>query len=62
VAKLDVNQIDKNRRTMDDSTIESPYVPSLSDADSDFQERLYGSNMPVDKVGFMPPNEKNRKG
>jgi len=60
VAKLDIEQINKNRKTMDDSTIESPYVDSFADSDADFQQRLYGDNMPADNVGFMPPNEKNR--
>lgn len=61
MAKIDEAQINKNRRIMEQSTIDSPYVPSLSDSDADFQERLYGGdNMPADKVGLMPPNERNR--
>ncbi len=60
MAKIDAEQINKNRRTMDESTIDSPYVPSLGDSDGDLPEQLFADNMPTDKVGFMPPNEKNR--
>jgi hypothetical protein len=61
MADLDSKQINKNRRVMDESTIESPYVPSLGDSDSDLPERLFEDNLPTDKVGFMPPNERNRR-
>jgi hypothetical protein len=60
MAKLDVKQINENRRIMDDSTIESPYVVDLSDTEFDIPEMLFGDNMPADKVGFMPSNERNR--
>jgi len=60
VADLDAKQINKNRKTMDDSTIESPYVDTWADSDGDIPERLFADNMPADKVGLMPPNEKNR--
>jgi hypothetical protein len=60
VAKLDVEQINKNRKEMDDSTIESPYVDTFADSDCDIPQRLFDSNMPADNVGFMPPNERKR--
>ena len=60
MADLDAKQINKNRKTMDDSTIESPYVDTFADSDGDIPERLFADNMPADKVGLMPPNEKNR--
>jgi hypothetical protein len=61
VAKIDEYQVNKNRRTMDDSTVDSPYVPSLGDSDGDLPEMLFADNLPADKVGLMPPNEKNRR-
>lgn len=60
MANIDAKQINKNRKTMDDSTIESPYVDTFADSDGDIPERLYADNLPADKVGLMPPNEKNR--
>jgi hypothetical protein len=60
MAKLDVKQINENRRIMDDSTIESPYVVDLSDTEFDIPEMLFADNMPNDNVGFMPSNERNR--
>lgn len=59
MAKLDVNQINENRRVMEDSTIESPYVAVMSDTENDIPEKLFDS-MPPDRVGFLPSNEKNR--
>ncbi len=62
MAKINVNQINRNRQIMDDSTIDSPYVTSLGDTENDIPEHLYSDTMPADKVGLMPVNEKNRKG
>ncbi len=45
---------------MENSTIESPLCPQIEDSDADYGERLYGDNMPGDRVGFMPKNEANR--
>jgi hypothetical protein len=59
MAKIDVQRINKNRRLMENSTIDSPYCPQIEDCDADYGEQLYG-NMPPDKVGFLPANEKNR--
>lgn len=59
MAKLDVNQINENRRVMEDSTIESPYVAVMSDTENDIPGKLFDS-MPPDRVGFLPSNEKNR--
>jgi hypothetical protein len=59
MAKIDVSQINENRRVMEDSTIDSPYVTVMSDTENDIPERLFDS-APEDRVGFMPANEKNR--
>jgi hypothetical protein len=61
MTKLDTEAIAKNRRTMENSTIDSPLCAQIEDSDSDYGVRLYGGdNMPADQVGLMPPNEKNR--
>jgi hypothetical protein len=54
VAKIDESQINKNRRVMADSTIESPYNVVYDDSENDIPEHLF-DNLPKDKVGFMPP-------
>ncbi len=59
MAKLDVDQINENRRVMADSTVESPYNVLMDDTADDIPERLFDS-MPRDKVGLMPSNERNR--
>jgi hypothetical protein len=60
MARMDVDQINKNRRTMADSTIEGPYVPTFEDSETDIPQMLYGDNMPADRVGLMPSNERER--
>lgn len=59
MARIDTDAINRNRKVMQDSTIDSPYVPVIEDSDADFGQKLY-DNMPADRVGFMPSNEKNR--
>lgn len=54
---LNVKQINKNRRIMAESTIESPIEPIIGDGDADYGERLY-DQLPPDKAGFMPPGNK----
>ena len=54
-----IKQIKRNRSVMEDSTIQSPYEPQIGDSDADYGEKLY-DQMPQDKVGFMPSNEKKR--
>ena len=56
MAKLDVDQINRNRRIVADSTQETPWNAAIEDSDSDYAERLY-DQVPKDKVGFMPPTE-----
>lgn len=57
--RIDIDQINRNRRVMEDSTIDSPYIFPLEDSDADFPEYLY-DRVPGDRVGLLPPNEKNR--
>lgn len=57
--RIDTDQINKNRRLMNDSTVESPYNAVLEDSDSDLPEMLY-DRVPGDRVGLMPSNEKQR--
>jgi hypothetical protein len=52
MAKLDVEQINRNRELMNNSTIESPYVAHIEDSDADYGEQLYGQ-LPPDHVDFM---------
>ena len=57
MAKIDVRQINKNRQVMQDSTIDSPYVPQIEDSDADYGVRLFDF-LPKDRVGLMPITEK----
>jgi hypothetical protein len=59
--RIDVEQIARNRRVMNDSVIDSPYVAHIEDSDADYGEYLY-DNLPDDRVGFMPPTEKQTNG
>ncbi len=59
MSRIDLDQINKNRRVMENSTVDSPYVAHIEDSDADYGEKLY-DNVPGDRVGLMPPNEKNR--
>jgi hypothetical protein len=52
--KLDIEQINRNRRVMNNSTIDSPYVAHIEDADADYGEQLY-DKLPEDLVGLLPP-------
>lgn len=58
--RIDSDQIYKNRRTMDDSTLESPFNAEIEDGDADYGEYLF-DNLPDDRVGFMPPTEKRKE-
>lgn len=59
--RIDSEQVARNRRVMNDSTIDSPYVAHIEDCDADYGEYLY-DNLPTDRVGFMPPTEKQQNG
>ena len=60
MARIDTGAIDRNRRLMENSTIESPYVAQIEDSDADYGEQLY-DNLPGDRIGLLPSNEKNRR-
>jgi len=60
MSRIDSAQVNKNRRLMEDSTVESPYVEQIGDSDADYGERLY-DQLPGDRVGLMPSTEKKRK-
>jgi hypothetical protein len=58
--KLDVQQINRNRQCMNDSTIDSPFVAHIEDSDGDYGEYLY-DNMPTDRVGLLPPTQEHEE-
>ena len=60
MARIDTDAINRNRKVMENSTVEGPYVPQIEDSDADYGEKLYGE-MPGDRIGLMPSNEKKRK-
>ena len=51
--RIDVGQIERNTRLIEDSTQDTPFNEEMMAGDADYGERLY-DNLPVDKVGFMP--------
>jgi hypothetical protein len=57
MAKIDTAQINRNRRIMADSTVESPYNAVIEDGDADYGERLY-DQLPVDHLKLLPPETK----
>jgi len=59
MAGIDTKTINRNRNLMENSTIESPYVAQIEDSDADYGEELY-DQMPQDKVGLLPANERKR--
>lgn len=56
---IDVEQINRNRRVVADSTQETPFNEEIAAGDADYGEQLY-DNLPIDKVGFMPGTKKGR--
>ncbi len=55
--KLDTEQINKNRRVMAESTVESPYNAVIEDGDADYGQRLY-DQLPPDHIGLLPKGTK----
>jgi hypothetical protein len=51
--RIDVEQIERNRRLTEESTQETPFNEEIMAGEADYGERLY-DQMPEDKVGFMP--------
>jgi hypothetical protein len=57
--EIDVEQINRNIRTTEDSTQETPFNEEIMAGDADYGDVLYNS-MPEDRVGLMT-NGHNRK-
>ena len=57
--EIDVQQIERNRRLIEDSTRESPQNEEIMAGDADYGERLY-DQLPQDRVGFMTNGHKRR--
>jgi hypothetical protein len=51
--RIDVAQIERNRRLTEESTQETPFNEEIMAGEANYGEALY-DNMPEDKVGFMP--------
>jgi hypothetical protein len=57
--EIDVEQINRNIRTVEDDLLDSPFNEEIMAGDADYGDVLLNS-MPEDKVGFMT-NGHNRK-
>ena len=57
--EIDVEQINRNIRTTEDDSLDSPFNEEIMAGDADYGDALFNS-MPEDKVGFMT-NGHNRK-
>ena len=57
--EIDVEQINRNIRTVEDDVLDSPFNEEIMAGDADYGDVLLNS-MPEDKVGFMT-NGHNRK-
>lgn len=50
--EINTAQIERNRRVMLDSTVDSPFVEEIIAGDADYSERLY-DQMPADNIGLL---------
>lgn len=57
--EIDVEQINRNIRTTEDSNLESPFNEEIMAGDANYGDVLFNS-MPEDTLGFMT-NGHNRK-
>lgn len=57
--EIDVEQINRNIRTTEDSNMETPFNEEIIAGDADYGDVLYNS-LPEDKIGLMT-NGHNRK-
>jgi hypothetical protein len=57
--EIDVEQINRNIRTVEDDLLDSPFNEEIMAGDADYGDVLLNS-MPEDKVGFMT-NGHNRR-
>jgi hypothetical protein len=51
--RIDVEQINRNTRLMEESTNEGPLTEEIMAGEATYGEMLY-DRLPEDKVGFMP--------
>jgi hypothetical protein len=58
--KIDTEQIARNRRVMEDSTIDSPFVAHIEDSDADYGSELY-DQLPPDHIDLLPVEKKRGK-
>lgn len=57
MSKIDEAQLNRNRRVMAESTVESPYNAVMEDSTTDIPEHLFDS-VPKDTSGLLPPSTK----
>jgi hypothetical protein len=57
--RIDVEQINRNLRTTEDSTFESPINEEIDAGDADYGDVLFNS-LPNDKVGFLTNGHKRK--
>jgi hypothetical protein len=57
--RIDVEQINRNTRLVQDSNWESPQNEDIMSGEADYGERLF-DQLPEDKVGFMSNGHKRR--
>jgi len=55
--RIDVEQIDRNIQTTEDSYLESPFNEEIMAGDADYGDVLFNS-LPEDRVGFMKNGHK----
>jgi len=57
--RIDVEQIDRNIQTTEDSYLESPFNEEIMAGDADYGDVLFNS-MPEDRVGLMTNGHKRK--
>ena len=57
--RIDVDQIERNRRLTEDNTVDSPFNEEIMAGEANYGERLY-DQLPEDRVGFLPTNRKSQ--
>jgi hypothetical protein len=57
--RIDVEQIDRNIATTEDSYLESPFNEEIMAGDADYGDVLFNS-LPEDRVGFMTNGRKRK--
>ena len=60
MSRLNIEQIRRNQKTAADNALESPWNEGIQDSDADYPQAAF-DNEPVDDVGFLPSNRKQRK-